>query len=915
MSHSSPRSVEAIFHDARSHPAGPERDAYLAGACGEDLELRGRVEALLSALEGADGSKDRFLERPALELPASSAAREGPGTRIGVYKLLQEIGEGGMGVVYMAEQEEPVRRKVALKVIKLGMDTKQVIARFEAERQALAMMDHENIARVLDAGATETGRLFFVMELVRGVPIHEYCDTQRLSTGARLALFMDVCRAVQHAHQKGIIHRDLKPTNVLVTSYDGVPVPKIIDFGVAKATHQRLTDRTLFTEFHQVIGTPEYMSPEQAEMSGLDVDTRSDIYSLGVLMYQLLTGSTPVDAVSLRTAGFEEMTRIIREEDPAAPSTRVSKLGLDAQSVAAKRSSDLRTLSRRLRGDLDWIVMKALEKDRTRRYETAAAFASDVQRHLEDRPVEAGPPSLLYRASKFVRRNRRGVGAAAVILLLVALGLAGTVSGFLRAKQEAERSSRVGAALEEVLTVDGAAAENRDALEAVLGNVRAAFGEDHVSVAAVLDTLARQQYEAGQFETAASLGREALGLWTDAREQGAPTRVQLGRSLRAMGEGNAAEAVLRETLDILGGDGPAHARACYDARLELAELLVNRGEYIEADQLLAEALALLRSDESAPHFKIIRALERRLEGQLAMPGADARGTLLELYQETHAFYPEDSPALAMAALGYGRYLARNGDEDASEPFLREALARFNAAPDPPRMYLFACTDQLFQVLRRRTDPETVVECDQLVRRLTELGETFLGPLEIAANLKYLATRLFERGEHIEALRTILAGHQRLVAAGATGSDLENLRDNMTMLAFNVARVADQGLDVYELAREAALSAALEEPDHPAMAVAHAMALYRLGQYDAAASELVRVERPLSETRGGLARRMAPADHAVGAMVHARLEDRARAEAELALIELFLFGSEQNVPELVLEARRVVAAMTIEGGGR
>jgi eukaryotic-like serine/threonine-protein kinase len=415
---------EEIFEAALKLPE-PDRAVYMDSACGGDAALRARVMDLLKA-HAAAGS---FMDNPPVSgrktIVVSPLPDEKPGDKIGRYKLLQQIGEGGCGVVYMAEQEEPVRRRVAVKVIKLGMDTKSVIARFEAERQALAMMDHPNIARVLDAGATETGRPFFVMELVRGIKITDYCDQNKLSTGDRLGLFIQVCNAIQHAHQKGIIHRDIKPSNILVTLHDGVPVPKVIDFGIAKAAQGRLTDQTLFTAFEQFIGTPAYMSPEQAEMSGLDIDTRSDIYALGVLLYELLTGAPPFDPKELLQSGLDELRRVIREKEPAKPSTRLSTmLHADLTTIAQRRQSDAPKLIHLLRGDLDWIVIKALEKDRTRRYETANGFAMDIQRYLTNEPIVARPPSTFYRFQKLVRRNRTafaavGVGAAALVVGLI----------------------------------------------------------------------------------------------------------------------------------------------------------------------------------------------------------------------------------------------------------------------------------------------------------------------------------------------------------------------------------------------------------------------------------------------------------------------------------------------------------------
>jgi serine/threonine protein kinase/tetratricopeptide (TPR) repeat protein len=420
-----PSNREAEIFEAALKLPESDRPGYLDGACGDDAAMRARVVELLKA-HAAAGS---FMKEPAVTagktILVSVPLDEKAGDKIGRYKLLQQIGEGGCGAVYMAEQEEPVRRRVALKVIKLGMDTKSVIARFEAERQALAMMDHPNIAKVLDAGATETGRPFFVMELVRGIKITDYCDQNKLSTTERLGLFIQACNAIQHAHQKGIIHRDIKPSNILVTLHDGVPVPKVIDFGIAKATQGRLTDQTLFTAFEQFIGTPAYMSPEQAEMSGLDIDTRSDIYALGVLLYELLTGAPPFDPKELLQAGLDELRRMIREKEAAKPSTRLgTMLDADVTTVAQRRQSDPPKLIHLLRGDLDWIVMKSLEKDRTRRYETANGLAMDIQRYLTNEPIVARPPSTIYRFQKLVRRNRTvfaavSVGAAALVLGLI----------------------------------------------------------------------------------------------------------------------------------------------------------------------------------------------------------------------------------------------------------------------------------------------------------------------------------------------------------------------------------------------------------------------------------------------------------------------------------------------------------------
>jgi len=593
-----------------------------------------------------------------------------PGDRVGRYKLLQQIGEGGCGVVFMAEQEEPIRRKVALKVIKLGMDTKSVIARFEAERQALALMDHPNIAKVLDAGATETGRPYFVMELVRGVRITDYCDQQKLTTRARLDLFMQVCHAIQHAHQKGIIHRDIKPSNILVTLHDGVPVPKVIDFGIAKATSgQRLTDKTLFTAFEQFIGTPAYMSPEQAEMSGLDIDTRSDIYSLGVLLYELLTGKTPFDAREMMAAGFEAMIRTIREKEPVKPSTRLSAMAdVDVITVASHRQTEPGRLTTLLRGDLDWIVMKALEKDRTRRYDTANGFALDIKRFLADELVSAAAPSAAYRFSKFARRNKTALGVAAAIAVILIAATATSTWQAIRAtrernakekaRQEAEAISRFLAEVFQSLnpahrgggrtntvadSLDASTAklekdlslqpERRASLQSVIGatyyalglyheaialqqNVlthdRTTVGPKHPSTLTAMHNLATSYFSAGRRDEAIKLQEEVLTL----------RRKVLGpehpKTLTAMGNvatsyfhaGHRDEACkLREEVLTVSGKvlGPEHPDTLF-AMGNLATSYSDAGRWDEALKLREEALPLSRKVNGPEHPDTLGAM-------------------------------------------------------------------------------------------------------------------------------------------------------------------------------------------------------------------------------------------------------------------------------------------------------------------
>jgi serine/threonine protein kinase len=615
--------AKAIFLEALDCKGADELRRFLDHACGTDAALRTRVEELLRAhrdagafLGGAE-KQDATCDQP---------IAHGPGTVIGPYKLLEQIGEGGFGVVFMAEQTQPVRRKVALKVLKPGMDTRQVVARFEAERQALALMDHPNIAHVFDGGETAAGRPYFVMELVRGLPITDFCDDDHLPVRQRLELFVSVCQAVQHAHQKGIIHRDLKPSNILVTLHDGTPVVKVIDFGIAKALGQQLTDKTLFTNFAQLMGSPMYMSPEQTQLSGLDMDTRTDIYALGVLLYELLTGTTPFDAERLRTAAYDEVRRIIQEEEPPKPSTRLSTLGQATATVSANRRTDPKRLRQLFRGEIDWIVMKALEKDRNRRYETASAFAADVQRYLDDEPVLACPPSAGYRLRNFVRRNKGPVLAASLVALALISGITGTTLGMLhaeaarqdavRAQQEAqEREAETRAVLDFVEKKILAAARPkgqegglgqvtlREAIESALPHVASSFAREPLIEARVRVTLGLSSYYLGDSKTAAEQFQAAHTIYA---KQYGPDHADTLQSAHRLavayfGLGRHAEALAlnEETLARrkakLGPDHPDTINSMQNLAISYYKL----GRYAEAVRLYEDTLALLKANPDA----------------------------------------------------------------------------------------------------------------------------------------------------------------------------------------------------------------------------------------------------------------------------------------------------------------------------
>jgi serine/threonine protein kinase/tetratricopeptide (TPR) repeat protein len=602
---------EEIFNQALSRSPA-ERAAFLDQACAGHPALRASVEALLRANVGATG----FLEQPPSVLrspvggeePEVGSARtaqeqpvsEGLGTIIGPYKLLQQIGEGGMGTVFMAEQIQPVQRKVALKIIKPGMDSRQVIARFEAERQALALMDHPNIARVIDAGSTDSGRPYFVMELVKGIPITRYCDDHHLTPKQRLELMLPVCHAVQHAHQKGVIHRDLKPSNVLVADYDDRPVPKVIDFGVAKAAGPKLTDQTLFTEFGQLVGTLEYMSPEQAKLNALDIDTRSDIYALGVMLYELLTGTTPFDRKRLSEAAFDEMLRIIREEEPPRPSTRLSESKDSLPSISALRQTEPARLTKLVTGELDWIVMKALEKDRSRRYETANGFAADVQRFLADEPVLACPPSASYRLRKLVRRNKGRVLAAGLLILVLLAGITAVVAVQARANRNlADTNAQLAAANERER-------QRFDLAMEAVGAFHTGVSEDVLLKQKEFEPL-RKKLLGGAAEFYRKLQAQ-LGDAADPRSQAALAKAyaELGRTANAVGSteqalkdyGRAQE--LYEALAGADPDDPAPRRELVRVFLETARVHVARKETDALRRVAARAMAAAQELATAP---------------------------------------------------------------------------------------------------------------------------------------------------------------------------------------------------------------------------------------------------------------------------------------------------------------------------
>jgi serine/threonine protein kinase/tetratricopeptide (TPR) repeat protein len=734
--------AKAIFLEAIDEHAPEQWPGFLERACAGDVPLRAEVERLLRA-QAALGSFHETL-RPALAATAPEPVAERPGTVVGPYRLLEPLGEGGFGVVFRAEQCEPIRRQVALKVLKPGMDTRQVIARFESERQALALMDHPNIARVLDAGATDAGRPYFVMELVKGGPITEFCDQNHLAPEARLRLFLDVCHAIQHAHHKGVVHRDIKPTNVLVTVHDGVPAVKVIDFGIAKALVERPAGRTLFTASGQMIGTPAYMSPEQAEASGLDVDTRSDVYALGVLLYELLTGTTPLAGGRLREAGYAEVLRLIREEEAPRPSTRVSSLGDAAARLAGNRGLDGKRLAQLLAGDLDWVVMKALEKDRDRRYDTPGSLAEDVERCLRREAVLARPPSAVYKVRKFAQRHRTAVltGSAMAAALLAGVALATWQAAVAtRAKQEALAAAAAEREAKEL--AQAREAETRAVLEFVENRVFAA---------------ARPKGQAG------GLGREvplrqavetALPFvetsFTDQPLIEARLRMTLGQSYWYLGEAQLAADQCQRARALytehLGPDHPDTLRSVHN----LARSYHALGRYAEALRLNEETLARRQAILGPDHAETLMSLNNVATGHAAL-GRHAEA--LRLYEETLARrkatlgrdHPDTLHSMHNLAAGY----AALGQHAEALRLREETLARRQGRLGPDHPDTLASMEALAQsygALGRHADALKLRE-ETLARRKGALGPDHRDTLR---SMWGVAESLAELGRGAEAV--------------------------------------------------------------------------------------------------------------------------------------------------------------------
>jgi len=768
---------------------------------------------------------DQPTDLDGTRLPQSAAVAP---RSFGPYRLLRLIGEGGMGEVWLADQAAPVRRQVALKVIKSGMDTAQVVARFEAERQALALMDHPAIATVYDGGSTPEGRPYFVMEHVKGEPITTYCDRHRLAMEDRLELFAQVCDGVQHAHQKGVIHRDLKPSNVLVAVQDDRPVPKIIDFGVAKATARQLTDQSFHTEFGAMVGTLEYMSPEQAEMGGLDIDTRTDVYALGVILYELLTGTLPFESTELRQAGILEIQRTIREKEPPRPSTRITRLGDASTAAAANRHTEPRRLASVLRGDLDWVTMRALEKDRTRRYQTVNALAAEVRRYLNHEPVAAGPPSAFYRAKKFVRRHRFGVAAAATLVALLC-GFSVTMALQARrialerdrANREAETARQVSSflvGLFEVAKPSEAAADSitaREILDRGAERIHIDLRGQPAVQSALMGTMGAAYHSLGLYKSARPLKDQALALQRQVYGPGSPEvaagMVSLAETMMRQAEYKEAERLAREAVGLLRGV-PNTDAALASALREVAWALYLQGNAGEAEPVAREACALYTRIPNPPEKELADCLSTL--GGILLDKADLAGAA-KAYEETLTYrrraYGPSHPRTVSASANLAAVWISQGELAKAEAAYREivALDRQQLGPDHPSLGNSLSNLGAALYLQKK-----YYEAENYYRQALTIDRRAMGDRhpDVATNLTNIGQALTMQKKYAEA-EAVLA-EALSIKRESIGADHPEVALTMTFLADSLCR-SGKAAEAEKAAREAlATNSARLGKDHP-----------------------------------------------------------------------------------------------------